>query len=171
MYVHFKHNYNIGTEVGSGYGKPNKTIHLTNVQCTGSEESIKDCTQEIYSLEEGIKKHGTVDVAGVKCYAPSGCVSPPDRGSDCINGSVRLLGGMNNGEGTLEYCYKGLWSPFCSLNETEVIVACRQLGFNESNCKRYTNYNLPENKRMFMHSIEFHFFLFSNFVCSCVSFY
>ena len=89
-------------------------------------------------MREGIEKHGTVDVAGVKCYAPSGCVSPPDGGSDCINGSVRLSGGMNNGEGILEYCYKGLWSPFCSLNETEAIVACRQLGYNLLNCKRYT---------------------------------
>ena len=82
-----------------------------------------------------MSKLGTVDVAGVKCYVPSGCDPPPDGGTDCINGSVRLSGSMSNGEGTLEYCYKGLWSTFCSLNETEAIVACRQLGYNESNCK------------------------------------
>ena len=67
-----------------------------------------------------MSKLGTVDVAGVKCYVPSECDSPPDGGSDCINGSIRLSE-SNNGEGTLEYCYKGLWSPFCSLNETEAI--------------------------------------------------
>ena len=106
-----------------------------------------------------MNKHGTVDVAGVKCYVPSGCVSPPDGGSDCINGSVRLSGGMKNGEGTLEYCYKGLWSPFCSLNETEAIVTCRQLGYNQLNCKRY----IKEIKYVIFSSTFWHFSVVSIF--------
>ena len=118
----------------SHYGKPNGTVHLTNIQCSGEEESISDCTQSTYSLEEGKNKLEEVNVAGVKCYVPNGCVSPPNGGSDCNNGDVRLSGGSSD-EGVLEYCYKGLWSPFCSLNETEANVACRQLGYSESNCK------------------------------------
>ena len=108
---------------------------MKKVQCTGSEESIKDCNQETYSLEEGKNKLEEVNVAGVKCYVPNDCVSPPNGGSDCNNGDIRLSGGGNN-EGELEYCYKGLWSPFCSLNETEATVACRQLGYYQSNCKK-----------------------------------
>ena len=76
---------------------------------------------------------GRVNVAGVKCYVPNGCVSPPSGGSACDNGDVRLLGESSD-EGALEYCHKGFWSPFCSLNETEATVACRQLGHYESNC-------------------------------------
>ena len=59
----------------------------------------------------------------------------PNGGSDCNNGEVRLSD-SSKGEGELEYCYKGLWSPFCSLNETEATVACRQLGYYQSNCKK-----------------------------------
>ena len=105
------------------------------MQCNGDEESIKDCNQDTYSLEEGKNKLGKVNVAGVKCYVPDECVSPPNGGSDCNNGEVRLSD-SSKGEGVLEYCYKGLWSPFCSLNETEATVACRQLGYYQSNCKK-----------------------------------
>ena len=112
---------------------------MTNVQCTGDEERINECTQTSYSLEEGKNKQKTVDVAGVKCYVPNDCVSPPIGGTACVNGEIRLTGtNLKNGEGVLEYCYKGLWSTFCSLGEREAIVACRQLGYIKYDCKFIT---------------------------------
>ena len=59
--------------VGSYYGKPNKTIHIANLQCTGNEERINECTQSLYSLEEGKNKLKTVEVAGVKCFGSNDC--------------------------------------------------------------------------------------------------
>ena len=109
------------------------------VQCTGDEERINECTQTSYSLEKGKNKLKTVDVAGVKCYVPNECVSPPIGGTACVNGDIRLTGtNLKNGEGVLEYCYKGLWSTFCSLGEREAIVACRQLGYIGYDCKFIT---------------------------------
>ena len=103
---------------------------MTNVQCTGDEESIDECTQTSYSLQEGKDKLDMVEVAGVKCYVPITCVAPPTGGTSCVNGEIQLTGDkVNIGEGVLQYCYKGNWSPFCSLDEREATVVCRQLGF------------------------------------------
>ena len=59
----------VGTVIryGSYYGKPNKTIHLSNVQCTGDEKGIDSCNFKSYSLEEGKNKLNFINVAGVKC--------------------------------------------------------------------------------------------------------
>lgn len=119
---------------GSYYGKPNKPVYLSNVQCNGDEETLDDCTQTTYSLEEGKSKLSSVNVAGVKCGVSDNCVTPPTGGMDCNDGSVRLVGGGSNNEGILEYCHGGLWSPFCSLNQTEATVACRNLGYTHTKC-------------------------------------
>ena len=60
----------VGTVIryGSYYGKPNKTIHLSNVQCTGDEKGIDSCNFKSYSLEEGKNKLNFINVAGVKCH-------------------------------------------------------------------------------------------------------
>ena len=79
-----------------------------------------------------------VEVAGVKCYVPSTCTPPPNGGTECANSDLRLTGdNAKSGEGILEYCYKGLWSPFYSLGAKEAVIACRQLGYFDYDC-RYT---------------------------------
>ena len=113
---------------------------MSNIQCTGDEETLNDCTQTTLSLEEGKNKLKAVQVAGVTCYVPSVCNPPPPGSSDCVKGDLRLTGpNANNGEGTLEYCYNGLWSTFCSLNEKEALVVCRQLGYIEFD-RKYNYY-------------------------------
>ena len=49
----------------------------------------------------------------------------------CTDGSVRLVGGSNQYEGTVEICYSGLWGMIGSLNwgASEAQVTCYQLGF------------------------------------------
>ena len=121
---------------GSQYGKPDFTIHYSNVDCVGNEALITDCTYITYSLQQGKNMLPQTNVAGVKCYTPDQCVPPPTSGGDCSSGMVRFSSGQTGiPEGNLEYCYNGFWSPFCYLGPNEAIVACRQLGYTDYECK------------------------------------
>lgn len=119
------------------YGKDASTLLLSDVQCSGSEDTISGCTYSTMSLSAGkAALQAATGVAGVKCYHPDNCVAPVTGGSSCTDKQLRLSGsGAQNGEGNLEYCYMGAWSPFCSLGANEATVACRQLGFTDSQCK------------------------------------
>lgn len=112
------------------------TIHLTNVDCDGDEETISDCTYTTLSLQDGKTMLSQTNVAGVKCYTPDQCNTPPSGGNGCNAGDIRLVGGQQNvAEGTLQYCFKGMWSPFCYLGPIEATVACRQLGYTTYDCE------------------------------------
>ena len=119
----------------SQYGKPSLTVHLKDVLCQGEEPAITDCVAQILSLEDG--RLSTDEVAGVQCSSPTDCKVPAKDGADCTHGEVRLTGTQtpSKAEGYLEYCYYGTWSSFCSLDSTEAVVACRQLGYLEYGCK------------------------------------
>ena len=47
----------------SRYGKPDKTVHLTNVYCSGKEAKLTDCTAHKESLNDGTG----YNVAGIMC--------------------------------------------------------------------------------------------------------
>ena len=119
---------------GSEYGKPNLPIHISDVECLGTEDNLLDCTLTELSLQAGKDMLSQTDVAGVKCFTPDQCVNPLTGGAQCINGEVRLIGTSSLAEGTLEYCYSGYWSPFCYLGSNEATVACRQLGYSNYDC-------------------------------------
>ena len=53
---------------GSIYGKPNRTIQLSNVACAGSETSLDACDNTLLTPEEGRDLFSRVNVAGVKCF-------------------------------------------------------------------------------------------------------
>ena len=106
---------------------------MSDIVCTGNEDKLNDCTLTSLSLQQGKVMFEETSVAGVKCYTPDQCITPPNRGTQCAHGNIRLTGGQASmPEGNLEYCYYGSWSKFCYLGPTEAVVACRQLG--------YTNY-------------------------------
>ena len=48
----------------SRYGKPNKTVHLSNVACDGSEYTLDQCDA---SPGEGREVYKYIDVAGISC--------------------------------------------------------------------------------------------------------
>lgn len=129
-----------GTQFFTGleYGKDASTILASDVDCSGTEGSLADCTFSTMSLPAGkAALQAATGVAGVRCYHPDNCVTPVTGGSDCIDGQLRLSGdNAQNGEGNLEYCYMGTWSSFCTLGANEATVACRQLGFTVTECKK-----------------------------------
>ena len=49
----------------------------------------------------------------------------------CTHGDVRLVGGSNEREGTVEVCLSGAWGTICSdgWGSTDAGVVCRQLGY------------------------------------------
>ena len=49
----------------------------------------------------------------------------------CTHGSVRLIGGSNEREGTVEVCLNGTWGTICGArwDSTDAGVVCRQLGY------------------------------------------
>lgn len=148
----------IGSEplLGSHFGRPNKTIHLRDVSCKVTEETLKDCKKSFIPFSIGSSSdYKSIAVVGVSCAG-----SPPSNGSvnptpgspgspgspspgcipkanvimpleNCTNGDVHLQGtnGQNTREGRLEYCYNRQWSPFCTLDIKTAGLACQKLGF------------------------------------------
>ena len=54
---------------------------------------------------------------------------------ECKHGEVRLVGGVTNSTGRLEFCANGVWGRVCNKLEywgpDNARVVCRQLGFSE----------------------------------------
>ena len=125
--------------LNSSYERPNRTVHLTNVLCSGNEEAINACTKTSISLAVGKTTYRNSPVVAVDC-SPEPPTEPtclPKQGlvipapSCNPEGSVRLADGSTNNEGRLEYCYTGQWSTFCTLDFSAASVACKQLGYIE----------------------------------------
>ena len=128
--------------MNSVYGRPNKTVHYTNVHCTGAEDTIDDCTKQVVPLSDGRTIYLNASVVGVDCiYEPPThppCIDvnitalPKD---GCSEGDVKLVGGDgDNDEGRVDYCIDGRWSPFCIMDETTASVICKTLGFTDYSC-------------------------------------
>jgi deleted-in-malignant-brain-tumors protein 1 len=119
--------------INSQYGKPNLTLQSSGVTCAGSESSINDCPATWLSLDMGKTIVSHVDVVGVYCSPgtpPPGCQLPPDYSTPvCTDGDVQFDGSSTT-DGLLQYCYKGQWSYFCSIDAATANVACKQMGFN-----------------------------------------
>ena len=50
--------------------------------------------------------------------------------SNCSDGTLRLVGGINPAEGRIEICINNAWGTICDdgFTKEEALVACRQLG-------------------------------------------
>ncbi|CAC5355692.1 unnamed protein product [Mytilus coruscus] len=94
------------------------TIWLDNVDCSGSENKLINCT---HSIDTPHCSHW-YDV-GVYCYLS--CPSEEDEGR------LRLISTSAVNKGRLEINYKGEWGTICHthFDHVDAAVACRQLGY------------------------------------------
>ena len=99
---------------GAYYGPGNGLIHMDNVECTGDEEHLFDCTftqeHDCYHSED----------ASVNCTV-----------AECTEGLVLLVGGVNETEGQVEICLGGSWGIVCDnvWTDREAKLVCEQLRF------------------------------------------
>ncbi|XP_053306328.1 neurotrypsin-like [Spea bombifrons] len=101
--------------VWAHYGQGSGPILLDEVECLGNEQSLDLCQKNEW--EHHNCDH--IEDAGVSC-------------DPYTDGSVRLSGGRNAGEGRVQVYYKGDWGSVCDDGWTEfnTQVVCRQLGFS-----------------------------------------
>ena len=81
----------------------------------------------------------TKNCFGKLCYVllevEMGAIISNPAEKECKNGEVRLVGGVTNSTGRLEFCANGVWGRVCNTLEywgpDNARVVCRQLGFSE----------------------------------------
>ncbi|CAG2216784.1 unnamed protein product [Mytilus edulis] len=103
------------------------TIWLNNVNCSGSESELLNCT--FNTDASNCRHYGDV---GIHCFlncSPDG------------EGGLRITDGFAGNQGRLEIYYKGEWGTLCDdqFENVDAEVACRQLGY----C---SGLKLPSNK-------------------------
>ena len=104
---------------GAFHGSGSGDILISNVDCTGTEDSLLDCTVSYSS--SFICFHS--EDAGVIC--------PPTGPQNCTDGAARLQGGSSPYEGRVEVCLHGRWGSVCDDNwsSENAMVLCRQLNY------------------------------------------
>ena len=51
---------------------------------------------------------------------------------ECGDGTVRLVDGISQENGRVEFCYRGVWGTVCDdfWGNDDAVVVCRQLGYS-----------------------------------------
>ena len=96
----------IGSEplLGSHFGRPNKTIHLRDVSCKGTEKTLKDCKKSFIPFSIGSSSdYKSIDVVGVSCAGslPSNGNVNPTPGSPGSPGSPSPNSIVTDGTSTI----------------------------------------------------------------------
>ncbi|XP_048727710.2 uncharacterized protein LOC125645867 [Ostrea edulis] len=98
----------------ANYGQGSGTIHLDDVQCSGTETDITQCSHNPW----GSHNCGHQEDASVKCV--------PDTSI-----AIRLVGGQSPNEGRVEVYHSGVWGTVCddAWDDNDAAVVCRSLGY------------------------------------------
>ncbi|KAJ8040994.1 Neurotrypsin [Holothuria leucospilota] len=106
----------------SYFGGGSGTIWLDNVECSGEENSLNDCTKNIMGNHNCVH----AEDAGVTCTAR-------DSTTEAMLGyqDVRLIGGQSENEGRVEVLVNGEWGTVCDdvWGFRDAIVVCIELGY------------------------------------------
>lgn len=102
------------------YGARTGLILMDGVKCTGQESQLEECQFRGWGVHD--------------------CLHSEDVGIRCSNvtkfssNSVKLFGGSDQSEGTVEVLHFGLWKGICDDNWDiqDAKVVCRQLGFQDA---------------------------------------
>ncbi|EFJ44984.1 hypothetical protein VOLCADRAFT_94662 [Volvox carteri f. nagariensis] len=114
-------------------GPLNMSIWVSNVDCTGAEDSLLACRRR--TIASGFRVPCThQEDAGVVCFNTPAPVAPPQPPPpECSeDGALRLVPiAGRQGAGRLEVCYSGRYGLVCDngFGMPEARVACRQLGY------------------------------------------
>ncbi len=123
----------------SSFGEGMGRIWLSNVQCTGTETSILNCT----SIFNQTNSCTHAQDAGVSCLlgmyvwwlhqvSLARCLY-----IGCPEGGIRLIQGITALEGRVEICHSNRWGTVCDngWERSDTKVACRQLGLSSAGRK------------------------------------
>ena len=124
---------------------PNIPILLDEVQCSGNEISLLECSHD------GVNNHNCVhdeDIV-IECpgidatvtYYVSTFASFLVLARECNETDVRLIDGQTLQDGRVEICINGLWGSVCDdqWDYRDAAVVCRQLGYNGSEFENSIN--------------------------------
>ena len=111
-------HYSAAAALTSGFPSGTGVIWLDEVQCSGTETRLVDCTHPSF----GTHNCGHSEDAGVRCT-----------GTTCTQGAIRLQGGTST-QGRVEVCNNHVWGTVCddSWDAIDARVVCIQLGLPSS---------------------------------------
>ena len=121
------------------FGQGAGPVIINTIACTSSAQNISQCTittpsscshsndaglrcEGLYSTQKNtVTSIGDLNLKFKICYTES-C---------SVEGSIRLLGGNSQREGTVEVCQNRVWGTVCDdqWGTPDAAVVCRQLGF------------------------------------------
>jgi deleted-in-malignant-brain-tumors protein 1 len=109
----------------SYFGDGSGPVLYSNMDCGGYENTIVNCDKSTYGSFTCSRKN----IAGVVCR------------DACNDGDVRLVGGSDSSQGTVEVCYYSYWGLISDTmwDDNDAKVVCRELGFDTNKAKGLTN--------------------------------